>query len=121
LRIIVSTIGSVTYKIAEFLRQVLHNSIINPSFFIKDSWTFVIKIHNTNIGSDEILISLDATSLFINIPKELVFKAMTNRWNCIEKNTKLNLEQFLHAIDTMLSSTNFCFDGKKGLAAGAKI
>ena len=57
------------------------------------------------------LVSLDVTSLFTNVPKDLVFKAIENRWSDIARITKFNLPQFLHAIDVILDSTSFSFNG----------
>ncbi|KAL6433498.1 hypothetical protein ACFW04_006541 [Cataglyphis niger] len=58
------------------------------------------------------MISLDVTALFTNIPKELVLRAIEKRWNDIAPNTKFNLSQFLYAIEIILDSTNFSFNGK---------
>ncbi|XP_011866401.1 PREDICTED: uncharacterized protein LOC105561223, partial [Vollenhovia emeryi] len=112
LRIIVSTVGSPTYKIAKFLGDILQKSIQRPSSHIKDSWSFVKKINRLKIRPDQSLVSLDATSLFTNIPKELVLRAIEHRWDMISKNTKLNLQQFSHAIDLILTSTSFCFNAQ---------
>ncbi|XP_011879094.1 PREDICTED: uncharacterized protein LOC105568230 [Vollenhovia emeryi] len=56
--------------------------------------------------------SLDVTALFTNIPKELVVEAIKKRWSEISPNTLLNLPQFLHAIELILNSTSFKFDGQ---------
>lgn len=44
--------------------------------------------------------------------KKLVFKAIEKRWNDIEKNTKFSLMQFIYAIDIILDSINFSFNGE---------
>ncbi|XP_011858524.1 PREDICTED: uncharacterized protein LOC105556066, partial [Vollenhovia emeryi] len=112
LRIIVSSVGSPLYNVARYLHNVLHKSIPNAQSFIKDSWSFVTSINNINIQPNELMISLDVTSLFTNIPKELVLKGIEKRWNYISKSTKLNLNQFLYAIDLVLNSTSFTFEGQ---------
>ncbi|GAB1867929.1 Reverse transcriptase domain-containing protein [Camponotus japonicus] len=58
------------------------------------------------------MISLDVCSLFTNIPKDLVINAIKKRWDDIAKNTKFNLAQFLYAIELILDSTCFAFDGR---------
>ncbi|KAL6418382.1 hypothetical protein ACFW04_012167 [Cataglyphis niger] len=58
------------------------------------------------------MISLDVTALFTNIPKELVLRAIEKRWNDIAPNTKFNLSQFLCAVEIILDSTSFSFNGK---------
>ena len=70
------------------------------------------KIHNLTILPDEVLVSLDVTALFTNIPQELVMQAIEKRWYYIAQFTKFSLTQFLHAIELILSSTSFVFNGQ---------
>lgn len=71
LRIIISSIGSSTYSLARYIQNILPT----PKSCIKDSWSFVDKIHNLSIGDNETLLSLDVGALFANIPTELVLMA----------------------------------------------
>ncbi|XP_071580377.1 uncharacterized protein [Temnothorax nylanderi] len=98
------------YNIASFLHSILHEYIHRPKSYIKDSWTFAKRIKELNINDDQIMISLDVSSLFTNIPKELVLKAIEKRWQEISPNTKFTLPQFLHTINLVLDSTSFCFN-----------
>ncbi|XP_071653582.1 uncharacterized protein, partial [Temnothorax longispinosus] len=111
LRIIVSALGSPLYNVASFLHSILHHSIRPPKSHIKDSWSFVREINDIEINTDEVLVSLGVTALFTNIPKELVLRGIEKRWQDISDNTKLNLPQFLHAIELVLGSTSFSFNG----------
>ncbi|XP_011861707.1 PREDICTED: uncharacterized protein LOC105558566, partial [Vollenhovia emeryi] len=112
LRIIVSSLGSPIYKMARFLHEILETSVIKPRSHIKDSWAFTKLIQNRRIEREEILLSLDVTALFNNIPKELVIKAIEKRWLEISQKTFFNLQQFLYAIELVLSSTSFSFNGQ---------
>ncbi|XP_024892886.1 uncharacterized protein LOC112468084 [Temnothorax curvispinosus] len=112
LRIIVSTLGSPLYNMAYFLHNILEKSVPKPESYIKDGWSFVELIGDVGIGEDDVLISLDVASLFTNIPKDLVLKAIERRWNHISKETKLSRPQFLSAVDLILSSTSFSFNGQ---------
>ena len=56
------------------------------------------------------MISLDATSLYTNVPKTLVIPAIRNRWNDIAPNTLFSLDQFIHALEFVIDSTSFKFD-----------
>jgi len=86
---------------------------INAQFLIKNGGNiFILLIKEKNIELDEILVPLDVTSLFNNISKELVMRGIENRWNDIKRTTKLNLSQFLRAIELVLCSTSFSFNGK---------
>jgi len=111
LRIVVSSIGSPLYNIAKYLHDVLSTSTKKPTSHVRDSWSFANYIKNKTIESHEILMSLDVTALFNNIPKELVMRAIESRWGDIQKSVKIDLTQFLHAIDLILSSTCFSFNG----------
>jgi len=81
LRIVVSSVGSPLYDVGRFLHEIINSSIRKPASNIKDSWSFVNKINKTYIETNEILVSLDVTSFFNNIPKELVMQGIKNRWN----------------------------------------
>jgi len=105
-------VGSPLYDLARLLHEIINNSIKRPASNIKDSWSFVKDINNKKIEPHEILVSLDVVSLFNNIPKELIMQGIENRWNDIKKTTKISLPQFLNAIDLILSSASFKFNGK---------
>ncbi|XP_024879013.1 uncharacterized protein LOC112459226 [Temnothorax curvispinosus] len=110
LRIIVSAVGSPLYEIARLLHDTLDQSVPVPHSHVKDSWSFVDMIGGVEIEDDDVLVSLDVTALFTNIPKDLV--TIEKRWNHIAEKTKLSLPQFTHTIDLILSSTRFCFNGE---------
>jgi len=112
LRIVVSSVGSPMYEVAKFLHNIINSSIKKPNSHIKDSWSFVSYIKNKNIQQNEILVSFDVTSLFTNLPKELILQGIEKRWHDIKRNTKLSLPQLLNAIDLLLSSAGFSFNGK---------
>jgi len=112
LRIVVASVGSPLYEVAKFINNILSGSIKKPLSHIKDCWSFAEKINEKIIEPNEILVSLDVTSLFTNIPRELVIQAVENRWTDIQRNTKLSLNQLISAIDLVLSSTSFVFNGQ---------
>jgi len=112
LRIVVSSVGSPLYEVAKFLHGILKESIKKPMSYTKDSWSFVNNINRKIIEPHEIFVSLDVTSLFTNIPRELVMQGIENRWTDIRMKTKLSLTQMISAIDMVLSSTSFVFNGR---------
>ncbi|XP_011869804.1 PREDICTED: uncharacterized protein LOC105563102, partial [Vollenhovia emeryi] len=112
LRIIVSTIGSPLYNISWFLHKILFDSIPKPKSHIKDGWTFASNIKNSPIKDNELMVSLDVTSLYTNVPKDLIIKGIKKRWNDISTSTKLSLPQFVYAIELILQSTCFSFNNK---------
>ncbi|RLU15924.1 hypothetical protein DMN91_011681 [Ooceraea biroi] len=110
LRIIVSTNDSPLYNIASYFSKILKKAVPKPNSFIQDSWSFANTIRNIAISPNELLVSFDVTSLFTNVSKELVINSIEKRWPMISSFTKLNLQQFLYAIDLILSSTSFVFN-----------
>src|SRR5580765_4521485 len=112
LRIIVSTLNSPGYNIANYIHSIIQRSIKKPNSHIRDGWSFSRTIKDRIINKNEIMISLDVTSLFTNIPKELVLKGIEKRWDDISGITSFNLAQFLCAVEVILDSTSFCFEGQ---------
>jgi hypothetical protein len=49
-------------------------------------------------------------SLFTNIPMDLVIKSIKKRWNEIQTNTSIPLNEFLIGINMVLNSTFFNFN-----------
>jgi len=86
LRIIVSSLGSPLYGVAKFLNCILKASLKRSLSYIKDCWSFVNCLSGITVEPNETLLSLDVTSLFTNIPKKLVVRAIENRWFLIQKN-----------------------------------
>jgi len=60
--------------------------------------------------SSKIEISLDVTSLFTNVPLNLAIDGIESRWPLIQPNTKIPKDEFLLAVDLILSSTYFTFN-----------
>jgi len=53
---------------------------------------------------------LDVISLFTNIPLNLAFESVSNRWAYISKGTKIPKTEFINAIKIILDSTYFRFN-----------
>jgi len=98
--------------VARYIHDILESSIRKPRSRIKDSWSFASIVRGLNIRDDEVLVLLDVKSMFTNIPKDLVCIAIENRWTEISRATKLTLPQFLHAVNLVLSSMCFTFNGR---------
>jgi len=58
----------------------------------------------------DLLLSLDVTALFTNVPLNLAMDGISNRWVYIEQYTNIPKNEFLKAINFVLSSTYFTFD-----------
>lgn len=126
LRPIVSTIQSPMYKISKMLANCLSQAMKQSPHHLKDSWQFAERIKVAKIPNGYKLISLDATSLFTNIPTNLCIKAIKARWKIIKPNTYLTQQQFIEAIKMITSESYFRYQDhyyiqKSDLAMGSSI
>jgi hypothetical protein len=76
---------------------------------------------------DHELVSFDVVSLFTNIPLDLVFEILEERWDEIDEHTGLNKTQFFNLLRFCLYDCNyFLYDSniykqKEGLAMGSSL
>ncbi|XP_018403508.1 PREDICTED: uncharacterized protein LOC108780336, partial [Cyphomyrmex costatus] len=84
LRIIVSSLGSPLHNLSIFLHKIIKENLPSADSSIINSFTLAKKISNLNTTNNTTLISLDVTSLFTNIPIDLVLDGIENRWTYIE-------------------------------------
>ena len=68
IRPIVSSINSVTENISSFLDAWLNPLVQKLLFYIKDSTEFIKMATNTPIPQNSILVNIDVSSLYTNIP-----------------------------------------------------
>ena len=111
-RIIVSSVGSPLHNFAKYLLNILKNGLEDHPYTIKNSNEFVEKIREIDIPEDHVLMSLDVTSLFTNIPNELVLKGVESRWHLIQPHTTIPWNEMKLALNLILTSTFFTFDGQ---------
>ena len=111
-RLIVSSIGSPLYKLANFFHYILIESVPKSESFIKNSFELVNKLGNIEWKQNYELLSLDVISLFTNIPIDLAINSISNRWEYISQNTTFTEDEFLIGIRFILNSTYFSFNNK---------
>ena len=58
------------------------------------------------------MISLDVSSLFTNVPFDLVINGIKKRWSFIKSSTNLPLEDFQKGIEFLMNNIFFQFDNK---------
>jgi len=112
LRIIVSSINSPSYPLAAYLHSLIYNSIPKHFSYIHNSFQLVNKLNGKLIQSDHKLLSLDVVSLFINVPKELIWNSVEKRWDCISCNTRISFNEFIMAVLLIIKATFFTFNNK---------
>lgn len=79
LRPIISTINSPTHFLSKLIDSDLTKCLNRPKSYIKNSFVLKEKLTDIFIPQGYILLSLDVTSLFANIPVDLVLKSI-DRW-----------------------------------------
>lgn len=126
LRPIISFIDSPLYKLSKYLSIILQNIVGKTNYHIKDSWDFVKSIKNITIPNNYSMFSLDVTSLYTNIPVDLVVNVINKKWTLIQEHTILPKNEFIKAIKLCCNSTYFQKDEEfyqqiSGLPMGAPI
>lgn len=110
LRPIVSNIGAPSYKLSKFFSKIIQNIIGQNNFYVKDPWQFKEFIAKQKIPTNFILVSFDVSSLFTNIPTDLVIKCIKKQWDKIKPFTTLPLHEFINGVELCLSTTYFKFE-----------
>jgi len=111
-RVIISSIDSPTYQLAQYLHKIISKNIIKPSSYIENSFQLVSELKGVSVNSNYDLISLDVISLFTNIPISLALEGVANRWDKIKEGTNIPMDEFLKAVKMILDSTVFTFNNK---------
>jgi len=109
-RIIVSSINSTLNAFANYLKKILHNSLPLAKSHVKNSFWLFNTLIGKKIPEKHVLLSLDVKSLFTNIPFELIIEGIKDRWQYIQKETKISKKEFIIAIQFIINSTYFTFD-----------
>jgi len=108
-RIIVSTINTALYPIATHIGKIISNNIPILTGNVKNSFEFY-SLSEKNINNSDILIFLDVTSLFTNIPLDLATDSISKRWIHTQHHTKIPKHEFILALNFILTSTFFNFN-----------
>ena len=109
MRQVVSCIDSPTYFLANTYKDILNQALPKPSSFIKNFFEVRSKIQNLVIPDNYVMLSLDVSSLFTNVPLPLVFKGIEKKWHHIYKWKKIPLQEFKEGIKLLMNSTYFQF------------
>jgi len=98
LSIIVSFTGNPLHNLATFLQHILRESLPAPLSCCRNSFDLINKLKDIHIPDGFGLVSLDVTSLFINVPTDMTLTVIDNRWNLIEDHAFLPKNEFLDAV-----------------------
>ncbi|XP_062710247.1 uncharacterized protein LOC134288682 [Aedes albopictus] len=109
LRPVIPNITAPTYKLAKYIAAILQNSF-HSQYNTSSSFEFCDEVNNVTLPEGYVMISLDVTSLFTNVPRSLVIKNIIERWN--EVKTQINLDLFLEIVEYCMEASFFCFEGQ---------
>lgn len=113
LRPIISSIQAPNSKIAQWLTDILTEAYNKDNrYFVKDSFEFASFVNGFTLPEGYVLVSLDVTSLFTNIPIELVVNSIQRRWQSISNFCSLTLSEFLELTRFVFDTTYFAYNGQ---------
>jgi len=111
-RIIISSIDSPLYSLANFLHNIINKGMPKAKTHINNSFSLLKILSGLKLENETCLISLDAVSLFTNIPIDLAMDCLTKRWNLFSSDCKIPKNESLNAVRLVLDSTFFTFDNR---------
>lgn len=112
LRPVVPCIQSPSYELSKFVTNILSNLQSTFKYSLKNSIEIVTIARSVVLPENYILMSLDAVSLFTNIPKTLVLEIIEIRWQEISEFTDIPLQLFIKIVEICFDTSYFLFDGK---------
>ena len=111
LRPVFSNVNSPTSLLAKNVSDLLYNCLNPPDSYIKNSFDLCEKLTKLKIPEDHSLISLDVSSLFTNIPLELVLKSLKNKKRNISRNIRnIPYDDIKKAVEFLYHNTYFTFN-----------
>ena len=111
-RPIISLINSPTHFLAKIIYHELKEIIKVSNSHINNSFELKSKLTNANLLDDHVLISLDVSSLFTNIPFDLVLESLERRCHYIHNNCNIPFNEIINYTKLLLNNTYFTFDDK---------
>ena len=115
-RLIVSGCDGPTEKLSSFVDKLLQPIAQQQKSYLKDTTDFVNFIENTKVPVDVILVSMDVTSLYTNIPQEEGIDTVCRAYEIFYRNEPPIPTQLLkRALRLILQENSFQFNGKNYL------
>lgn len=126
LRPVVSYIGAATYGTARFLSDLLYRMVDTEKYYINNSYDVREMIKNVKVPVGYGFISLDVSSLFTNIPTNLVTRIIEDKWRLLKDHTKITRDMFLRLLKLCINANYFSFRGrlfqmKSGMPMGSPL
>ena len=113
MRIIVSTIGTPTYGISQYLVNIIQPILNKNDTRLKNSSTFVNKARDWEISEDEIQVSFDVVNLYPSIPlkegTDTILDIITNDEE-LTQGTKLTIKEIKTLVELCLSKCYYLWN-----------
>ena len=125
-RPIISGCDGPTEKISSFVDTLLQPIAQKQQSYIKNTTDFISFIENTKIGQDTILVAMDVSSLYTNIPQEEGIEIVCNAYETFHNNDPPIPTHYLREmLGVILTENSFEFNEKNylqthGVAMGTK-
>ena len=102
LRPIVSFVEASTYSLSKFLANIM-SCVSDEDINIRNAHRLITRLQEIKLEPNDLLVSLDAVSLFTSIPVSLALHIIEEKWTVISNYTSLNKEMFFNALKFCLS------------------
>ena len=112
LRPVVSTIGTATYKMAQFLAGILGHLVGKTSSHVRSSFTFAEEISKVEVPDGCVMYSLDVVSLYTNIPVDKIYRCIKARYGELARYTSIPWPSFKKALKIVLENAFFQYEGR---------
>lgn len=124
-RPIVSAIGHPTEKISEFIDLHLRPHVEDLPSYLKDTTDYLNKTPSSGLPDHTLLVTMDVTSLYTNIPHDEGIEACREVWDS-RTIQQPSTESLLKLLEHVLKLNNFMFNGEhyiqiSGTAMGTKM
>ena len=107
LRPIIFSINSPVHFLAKILNSNLSSVLKKPDSHIDNSFQLLDMISNINIPPNYMLLSLDVTSLFTNVPCQLVINSLDKRYSQINNHSKIPFVHIIELVKFLFDNTFF--------------
>ena len=126
-RPIISVCDGPTERLSAFVDKLLQPIAKEQESYLKDSTDFINFIERTRVPNDAILVSMDITSLYTNIPQEEGIETVCNAYESFyEGESPIPTQYIKRALELILQENSFQFTRKNylqthGTAMGTKM
>ena len=126
-RPIISGCEGPTERISSFLDFLLQPIAKQQKSYLKDTTDFINFVEKTKVEKNTVLVSMDVTSLYTNIPQEEGITTVCNAYETFHKNSPPIPTHFIREmLELILKENSFKFNGKHylqthGTAMGTKV